>query len=119
MGLTITLSLAILPHFFDDLIAPFLNGQMFSTLYQVKIEKLAHFREEKSEYLPLFSVDHEPLVDYLEKSGILSKTKPVPKTSYKPLRKFLKLVRKTARKFNPEATVWTATWVLLSFTIFF
>lgn len=70
-------------------------------------------REEKKEYLPLFSVDHEPLVQYLEKAGILSTSKTAPKTRLRAIRVMLKFLRKQAAKVEPHVLVWSIGWLAL------
>ncbi|XP_014210138.1 lipase maturation factor 2 [Copidosoma floridanum] len=62
-------------------------------------------RERASEYFPIFSKDHPPLIEYLQKMKIIQ-DKPAPKVTNTVLKNALDTLRSVVRKFEATLLLW-------------
>lgn len=62
-------------------------------------------RTREDDYLPIFTVDHAPLVEYLRKIGTIG-TMDIPATN-QPLQQGLNNVRSFVNSFDPPLVLWT------------
>ncbi|CAL4069830.1 unnamed protein product, partial [Meganyctiphanes norvegica] len=73
-------------------------------------------REQDEDYLPIFTVDHPPLVEYLRKIGTIG-TMDIPVTN-QPLVNLLDTIRSSAEIITPEQMLWSLfiTGILIIWT---
>lgn len=62
-------------------------------------------RKREDDYLPIFTVDHAPLVEYLRKIGTIG-TMDIPATS-QPLQQGLNTIRGFVNTVDPPLVIWT------------
>ncbi|XP_069177985.1 lipase maturation factor 2 isoform X1 [Procambarus clarkii] len=61
-------------------------------------------RTREADYLPIFTVDHAPLVEYLRKIGTIG-TMDIPATN-QPLQQGLNAIRNTVNTLDPALVLW-------------
>jgi len=74
-------------------------------------------RERSEEYMPTFSVDHAPLVEFISKLGYLEQDVP-PKALWNTnLAKGLDTIRLNLQDFRPEHVIWSLLFAIIAIVL--
>ncbi|XP_014237440.1 lipase maturation factor 2-like [Trichogramma pretiosum] len=88
----------------------YLRAYLYNYTYTVPLKgkKLNSWwvRERKNEYLPIFSRDHPPLIEYLTNMKVIISSNNHPKVTNKTLKIALDLIRSLVNKVEPPLLLW-------------